>query len=72
MAEFDIVIHGGRLIDGTGNPWFYGDVAIKGGKIAGIGKIDPEFRPAVDFRQRTGCHPRLHRHAHAQRSAVDR
>ena len=41
MAEFDIVIHGGRLIDGTGNPWFYGDVAIKGGKIAGIGKIDP-------------------------------
>ena len=24
--EFDIVIHGGRLIDGTGNPWFYGDV----------------------------------------------
>ena len=42
MAEFDIVIHGGRLIDGTGNPWFYGDVAIKGGKIAGIGKIDPD------------------------------
>ena len=42
MAEFDIVIHGGRLMDGTGNPWFYGDVAIKGGKIAGIGKIDPD------------------------------
>src|SRR5687768_384520 len=42
MAEFDIVIHGGRLIDGTGNPWFYGDVAIKDGKIAAIGKIKPE------------------------------
>src|SRR6266498_2524943 len=42
MGEFDIVIHGGRLIDGTGNPWFYGDVAIKGGKIVGIGKIDPD------------------------------
>ena len=42
MAEFDIVIHGGRLIDGTGNPWFYGDVAIKDGKIASIGKINPE------------------------------
>jgi N-acyl-D-aspartate/D-glutamate deacylase len=41
MAEFDIVIHGGRLIDGTGNPWYYGDVAIKAGKIAAIGKIDP-------------------------------
>ena len=43
MAEFDIVIHGGRLIDGTGNPWFYGDVGIKSGKIASIGKIKPEF-----------------------------
>ena len=42
MAAFDIVIHGGRVIDGTGNPWFYGDVAIKDGKIASIGKINPE------------------------------
>ncbi len=42
MAEFDIVIHGGRLIDGTGNPWLYGDVAVKDGRIAAIGKIPPE------------------------------
>ena len=42
MQEFDIVIHGGRLIDGTGNPWFYGDVGVKDGKIAAIGKISPE------------------------------
>jgi N-acyl-D-aspartate/D-glutamate deacylase len=41
MADFDIVIHGGRLIDGTGNPWFYGDIAIKDGKITSIGKINP-------------------------------
>ena len=39
MAEFDIVIHGGRLIDGSGNPWFYGDVGIKNGRIASIGRI---------------------------------
>src|SRR5262245_22868118 len=42
MAEFDIVIHGGRLIDGTGTTWFYGDVAIKRGKIAGIGEVYPD------------------------------
>jgi len=41
MANFDIVIHGGRVIDGTGNPWFYGDIAVKDGRIAQIGKIDP-------------------------------
>ena len=41
MGEFDVVIHGGRVIDGTGNPWVYADVAIKDGKIAAIGKINP-------------------------------
>ena len=47
MAEFDIVIHGGRLIDGTGNPWFYGNVAIKNGHIAEIGKFDPKLGKRV-------------------------
>ena len=41
MAIYDIVIHGGRLIDGTGNPWFYGDVGVKDGKITDIGKLHP-------------------------------
>ncbi|MFN0182001.1 MAG: N-acyl-D-amino-acid deacylase family protein [Gemmatimonadales bacterium] len=33
---FDVVITGGRLVDGAGNPWFYGDVAIRGDRIARI------------------------------------
>ena len=41
-ATYDVVISNGRIVDGTGNPWFYGDLAIKGGKIAKIGKIDPK------------------------------
>jgi N-acyl-D-amino-acid deacylase len=35
----DIVIHGGRIIDGTGNPWYLGDVAITDGRIVAIGQI---------------------------------
>jgi len=35
----DIVIRGGRIIDGTGNPWYVGDIAITGGRIVAIGKI---------------------------------
>lgn len=39
MAGPDIVIHGGRIIDGTGNPWYAGDVAITDGRIVAIGEI---------------------------------
>ena len=35
----DIVIHGGRIIDGAGNPWYAGDIAITDGRIVAIGKI---------------------------------
>jgi N-acyl-D-amino-acid deacylase len=36
----DIVIKNGRILDGTGNSWFYGDVAIKNGRIYKIGNLD--------------------------------
>src|SRR6185295_10930489 len=34
--SYDIVISGGKIIDGTGNSWFYGDIAIDGDRIARI------------------------------------
>jgi N-acyl-D-amino-acid deacylase len=36
MSSFDLVITGGRLVDGTGNPWYYADLGIAGGRVAGI------------------------------------
>jgi dihydroorotase/N-acyl-D-amino-acid deacylase len=36
QPAYDVVISGGRIIDGTGNSWFYGDVAIRGDRIARI------------------------------------
>src|SRR5262250_2144208 len=41
-AGYDVVIANGRIVDGSGNPWFYADLAIKNGYIAKIGKIDPK------------------------------
>jgi dihydroorotase/N-acyl-D-amino-acid deacylase len=38
---FDIVLRGGRIVDGTGNPWFRADLAIKGDTIVAIA-------PAID------------------------
>ena len=41
QQPYDIVIHGGRIVDGTGAPWYTADVAIKDGKIVFIGRINP-------------------------------
>jgi dihydroorotase/N-acyl-D-amino-acid deacylase len=40
---FDVLIRGAKVIDGSGNPWFYGDVALAGGRIAVVapaGQLD--------------------------------
>ena len=40
VAEpFDVVITGGRVVDGTGNPWFSADVAIRDGRIVAVGPL---------------------------------
>jgi N-acyl-D-amino-acid deacylase len=38
-ATYDLVLRNGRVVDGTGNPWFAADVAISGDRIVAIGKI---------------------------------
>ena len=39
-SQYDILILNGRIIDGTGNSWFYGDVGLKDGKIKYVGKTN--------------------------------
>ncbi len=38
-GPFDVLITGGRVLDGTGNPWFYADVGIRDGKIVAVGRL---------------------------------
>lgn len=40
--NYDLLLTGGKIVDGSGNSWFYGDVAIKDGTIAAIGKLSTE------------------------------
>ena len=37
MTVHDLVVAGGRVVDGCGNPWYRGDVAVRGDRIAAIG-----------------------------------
>jgi dihydroorotase/N-acyl-D-amino-acid deacylase len=46
---YDILIRNGRIIDGTGSPWYSGDIAIQGGKIAAIGQFaEAETKQRID------------------------
>jgi N-acyl-D-amino-acid deacylase len=38
-SPYDLIIRNGKLVDGTGNPWYYGDLAIRGDKIAALGRL---------------------------------
>jgi dihydroorotase/N-acyl-D-amino-acid deacylase len=38
-APFDVLITNGHIIDGTGSPWYGGDVGIRNGRIAAIGHL---------------------------------
>src|SRR5437773_5787755 len=38
-AAFDVVIEHGRIVDGTGSPWYSADLGIRSGRIAAIGKL---------------------------------
>src|SRR5215207_7859942 len=48
----DLVLKSGRVVDGTGNPWFFGDVSIKNGVIGDIGKLSQKSQQTVDVQ---GC-----------------
>jgi len=38
-TDYDVIIRNGRIIDGSGNPWVSGEVAVRGDRIAAIGHL---------------------------------
>jgi N-acyl-D-amino-acid deacylase len=44
----DLIIRGGRVITGAGNPWFTADVALKGGRIVEVGRVLGEAEEVID------------------------
>jgi len=48
QPAYDILIKGGRVLDGAGNPWFSADVAIKGDRIVRIGRFEATAARVID------------------------
>src|SRR5437868_5705690 len=38
-AGYDLVIREGKIVDGTGNPWYVGDLAVRGSNIVAMGRV---------------------------------
>jgi len=48
---YDLVIRNGKIVDGTGNPWRMGDLAVRGDRIVALGKLPPHSaRREIDAR----------------------
>jgi N-acyl-D-amino-acid deacylase len=40
QEHFDVLLRGGQVIDGTGNPWFYAAVGVRDGRIVAVGPLE--------------------------------
>ena len=38
-APFDVILYGGRIVDGSGAPWFRADLGLRGDRIAAVGAL---------------------------------
>jgi N-acyl-D-aspartate/D-glutamate deacylase len=71
---FDVVIHGGRIVDGAGNPWFYGDVGIRGERIERVGIVTEAERAGarrvIDAGGKVVAPGFVDMHSHSDRSLL--
>src|SRR5882757_7857239 len=47
-ATYDVILRHGRIVDGTGNPAYFADIAITNGRIAAIGRITGDAKTELD------------------------
>jgi N-acyl-D-amino-acid deacylase len=64
--EYDLIIRNGRIADGTGNPAYFADVAIKDGRITRIGRIEEKAASELDAAGLTVAPGFIDVHTHAE------
>jgi N-acyl-D-amino-acid deacylase len=69
---YNLLIRNGKIIDGTGSPWYYGDIGIKNGKIDRIGKLENvDATEVVDANHQIVCPGFIDMHTHSDLVILD-
>src|SRR5215218_7605972 len=70
-AVLDLVLENGRLVDGTGNPWFFGDVGIKDSTIVELGRVNQRGLETIDARGQVISPGFIDGHCHSDLMVLD-
>ena len=71
--SFDVLIRNGKILDGTGNPWYLGDIGIKDGDILEIGDLaSRSAQKTIDAKDQIVCPGFIDVHAHVEGSLENR
>ena len=73
VDSFDLIIRGGTIVDGTGQPSFSGDVAIRGDRIVTVGALDPALaaRKILDARGLVVAPGFIDMHSHSDMTLLE-
>lgn len=69
--RYDVVIRQGRIVDGSGNPWFHGDLAIRAGRIAAMGKVAGRGAVELDARGQVVAPGFIDIHSHSDQLLLE-
>jgi len=67
VERYDLIVTNARIVDGTGNPWFNGSIAVKGGKIARVSRFNLDnAEMVIDAKGRIVAPGFIDVHAHTE------
>ncbi|SEC61853.1 D-aminoacylase [Paenibacillus sp. GP183] len=68
----DLILTNGRIVDGTGNPWFLGDVGVKDGQIVAVGSLsEQEAGKVIDVHRQVISPGFIDGHCHSDLMILD-
>lgn len=69
---YDLLIKNGRIVDGTGSPWYYADIAVSNGKIESIGLLTSQkAKTVIDAKQQVVSPGFIDMHTHSDLVILD-